>query len=66
MAKSSTERGLAREARLKQAGYKLLRNFWIKPEYEAAIRAYAAVLRSKEKGDDFANTPYIHLTKQAH
>ena len=42
MPKSSTERSAERRKRLRAAGYKEVRNLWIKPMHEEAIRQVAA------------------------
>ena len=65
MAKSSTQRGEAREGRLKEQGFKLLRNFWVKPEHEAEVRRHAEWLASAEGGDVTVLSACDHLKEQA-
>ncbi len=45
MPKSSAERSTKRRQRLKEGGLKEVRNVWVRPEHEAALRAYATMLR---------------------
>lgn len=45
--KTNAQRQRERTERMKDAGYKLLRNFWAYPENEEAIRKYAERLDRK-------------------
>jgi len=52
MALSATQRSQSYRARMRDLGYKEVRNLWIKPEHEDQIRAFAASLHANTSSQE--------------